>query len=339
MADFGQGFPFDQTPSAAAQAEAMIRARLGRRDLGNVLQFSGDRVLAPAGRGLLDQAAAGLAQDAERQQAEGANAIRLYLASQAARTRAAERAYEGQRAEERAQETARHNRAMEARPPSFPVIVGGEGLQYRVDPRNPSAPAVPVVDPSGAPITAPKSRANSPRLTDQSKKGLAEAADTFESVDRLSRTFRPEYAGGGLIGETKTAASKALGSWASQGAQDAAAFWADWDKLVNLPERNAVFGASLSAHEKASWEGARNVKPGADPALVMRKLKEIREIARRRGAALARSATSEGYDAEAVKELTRGNFGEGDGSAATPAAEVPDVPRRRRYNPATGALE
>jgi hypothetical protein len=52
-------------------------------------------------------------------------------------------------------ETERHNRAVEARPPSMPVILGAGGEQYRLDPRDPAAPAIPVVDPRGRQLVKP----------------------------------------------------------------------------------------------------------------------------------------------------------------------------------------
>lgn len=53
-------------------------------------------------------------------------------------------------------ETIRHNQAMEGRPPSFPVLVGAGGEQFRIDPRNPRAPAIPVVSEAGTPVVKPQ---------------------------------------------------------------------------------------------------------------------------------------------------------------------------------------
>lgn len=279
-------------------------------------------LMAAGGPALAPQAQATLGGTRARQQA----VLNRALAAQRARTQAVNDALEARTAQENRlyrekelDERKRHNRAMEVRPPSFPIIMTPEG-QFRVDPRNPGAPAVPVVGPDGKPLAPPPK--TQPRMTDRTKDDLNTMATTAESVSRLESEFKDEFAGGGFLGEAKTAAAKAAGSWAPEDAQSAAAFWADWDKLINLPERNAIFGASLSGSEKASWEGARNIKPGADPKLVRKKLADLKAITRKRGRALADSAVAEGYDPEAVKALTRGAFGAGEAETNVKASDL-----------------
>lgn len=215
-----------------------------------------------------------------------------------------------QRMEERAHrdaqlgETKRHNRAMEARPPGggIPVVITGEGgAQYLVDKRNPGS-AVPVTDAQGRPIMKPKA---APTLSSGERdelQGLAAEADALRS---LAARFKDEYAGGPWA-SAKTTFGQVFGGAAPESAQRAAEFWADYSKLLDLPERNAIFGASLSAGEKASWEGAKNVRPGVDPKIARKKFAEMLAIVERKKDARAESLKEEGFRPGAVDKLAAG---------------------------------
>jgi hypothetical protein len=126
------------------------------------------------------------------------------------------------------------------------------------------------------------------------------------ALTNLESSFKPEFAGQGPAGGLLTQGYQMLGSAGSPAMQQQAAFWADFSRLIDLPQRNKVFGASLSVSEKASWEGAKNIKPGTDPALVRAKLAEMRGILATKLQNIGASLTEEGYDPEAIAKRTGG---------------------------------
>jgi len=134
---------------------------------------------------------------------------------------------------------------------------------------------------------------------------LQEFTGALENVRQLRQTFKPEYAGRGAMGNFDVSTSSTLGSWASKDAQDLANYWADYEKLVNLPERFAVFGASLTQGEKAAWDSARRIKPGADAKQVEAALKTMEAIAERRLNGLSESLVADKRQPAAIAAITK----------------------------------
>jgi hypothetical protein len=138
-------------PSAQARAEALSRLMKQRQGYGTILALTGDRTLAPVGQGMARDAMeapeliagvmnqrAGRLLSRQQMEAQRAQQDRTYDLTERQRT-----------------EQERHNRAMEARPPAFPVIYGAGNEALRIDPRNPNAPAVPVLGPGGEQVKKP----------------------------------------------------------------------------------------------------------------------------------------------------------------------------------------
>ena len=319
----------DSDPQAVARARAEALRRQGAA--GAMLLGAGGRRLAPLGARMMDVQGQG---EAATNEAMGQR-LRMAMQERAAAAGAAEqqRAYEMDLRKQT--EAERHNRAMEARPtgPSFQIVSGEGGAQFYADPRNPGAPAVPVTGPDGRPIV--KTRAMRP-LSSADRRELQDLSGESRALVDLTQRFRPEFAGGGPGGSLATSAYQKLGSWAPDSKQADAAFWADFSRLVDLPQRNRIFGASLSVNEKASWDQAKNIRPGTDPALVQQKLAEMRDIYSRKMSEYAQSLIADGYDPDAVAALVGGQADAPRPPAATTAGAAP---RRRRFNPQTGALE
>jgi hypothetical protein len=191
------------------------------------------------------------------------------------------------------------------------LVVGADGQYYYVDPRNPAAPAKPVVGPNGASLSKPKPAvkppkpAATPRLSSGDKDKFQELTDAVTSIDGLASKFKDEYAGDSFLGGAKTTVGQVLGAAAPKPLQERTAFWADFKMLLDLPQRNKTFGSSLSASEKASWESAKNIREGADPSVVRSKFSELSQIAHRHLNARKESAIAEGYVPEAVEALSR----------------------------------
>jgi hypothetical protein len=246
-------------------------------------------------------------------------------------------------------------RRKEAPRPQYSVVTGKDGAQYFVDPHNPSAMAIPVMAPDGKQLAKPphegmpivvvgeggqpvlinpKSGVGTPAvdasgkpivkqapppkaLSHPEKEALASAFSDAASVKELLGTFKDGYAGGGLLGGANVAGAQTLGSWAPKDAQDAAKWWANFNRMVDLPQRNKVFGASLSAGEKASWEGAKNIRPGVDSSVAREALQKMSAILEGKAGAYADALKAEGYKPEAVDALSGG----GNRGAKTPVSK------------------
>lgn len=210
----------------------------------------------------------------------------------------------------RDEESARHNKAMEGRPPGMmPIILGEGGAQYFSNPL--TSRATPITGPDGAPIVKPQAKAGR-ALTKGDRDALEHSFGEASSLGALMDRFKDSYAGKGAAGKTLVDLNKKLGSWASDDAQEEANFWADFQGSFDLSRRNKLFGASLTPGEQAAWEGAKTITPNSKPAVVRKALKDLQDAAissaRRRGRSLAK----DGFSADAIEEFT-GPLGLDDG--------------------------
>lgn len=212
-------------------------------------------------------------------------------------------------------ESERHNRAMEGRPPGMmPIVLGEGGTQYFANPLNPGT-AKQITDEHGNPINKP-APAKQPRALTTSDRDKLDALRTqVQAARELAEGFQDSFAGKGFMGAATVAGKQMLGSWGSDADQKEAAWWANFAKWVDLPERNKTFGSSLTATEKGSWEGAKNIKPGADPKLVRAQIARMEKISADAMARRGRSLAKDGFTAEAIEEYT-GPLGLGEAPAA-----------------------
>jgi hypothetical protein len=274
----------------------------------------------------------GLRQGADQRLAASQTAS-ADLANTQAMAREADAARDAQHQAASLTETGRHNRAMErnalVRPPQFQVVVGEGGAQFWADPRNPQAPVRPVMGPDGQPVVKP--RATRP-IPPSEKNTLQEMTGEARALGALGQRFQPEFAGGGPLGGVATGVYQALGSMGTKGMQEDAAFWSDFQRLVDLPQRNAIFGASLTANEKSSWERAKNVSPKSDPDLVKKTLAEMQAISQRKVSEHGDALLAENFNPDAVRSLTGGLAG------GQPTQGAGTVRVRRKSDGKTGAM-
>jgi hypothetical protein len=203
--------------------------------------------------------------------------------------------------------------------------------------RDPNAPPVPVgggaappaggaapQPPPAAAGSPPSARAAPPLrkskdLGRPEKEELQAAAEGVAGISRLAETFRDEYAGGGALkGSVDELADRYGGGGGVMGevvgaitGQDPEAikerseWWRTYEGLINLPERNRIFGASLSEGERKSWEQARKVARGSDHQKAREALLWLQAKAEEKLAGLRESAIAEGAEPSAVSALTR----------------------------------
>ena len=201
-------------------------------------------------------------------------------------------------------ETERHHRKMEARPTAAglpPIILGEGGAQYFA-PTRVGGTATPIPDPTGKQVVKPTAASTPKPLPKAEADALSELAEAARVARGLADRFKDEYAGKGFTGGAKQAYGQTFGSFADKGTQEFTEFWADYAKEVDLPQRNKTFGASLSAGEKSSWEGAKNIKSANEPEMVRAHLEKMAAIAEEKLAKRGRAAAKSGYAPDAVEQ-------------------------------------
>jgi hypothetical protein len=141
-------------------------------------------------------------------------------------------------------------------------------------------------------------------LTKPEKEELNALQRDVTALDSMEQTFKPEYAGYGLAGAPLRAGAAALGSWAPEIAQEANQWWSQYENLVEMPTRHALFGSALTATETNAWNRAKLIKPGSDPKVVMQAVRTLRAIAAKHRDVLAKAFEAEGKNMGSVRALT-----------------------------------
>lgn len=107
-------------------------------------------------------------------------------------------------------------------------------------------------------------------------KQITEVRDNAVTIDRLASSFKPEFAGKGVLGigaDTQLDVSGRLGA-----DKDSVEWWKNYRKESELVERHAMFGAALSQGEQASWRSA-DIGPGMDAEVIKRNLATRKKLA------------------------------------------------------------
>jgi hypothetical protein len=157
---------------ARMQAAAMAQALRGQRAAGNLGLLTGDKVLSQFGQAQLQGASQQEGMLADAGQQRSSNVLRQALAAEEAKRQA--------RIDT---ERERHNRTMEARPPSN-VFLPGPGGQYFMGSTRGDAQVVPVADPTGAPVFSPKAD----DLKAAEEKAATDAANKKTDLETKYRT-------------------------------------------------------------------------------------------------------------------------------------------------------
>lgn len=154
--------------------------------------------------------------------------------------------------------------------------------------------------------------------------------DTRGFID-ATRQFRPDY-GGNLLGDVENWAQSLNSDIGTPGQRD---WWAAQKASDNIM-RNALFGASLTGTEKASWEGT-TVNPRMDPKEIERNLMRrrglLQEGLKRRVAYLR----ANGYDPKAIDAVLGDTLKSAGFSVEEGANQFPGLPGIPRAALATSA--
>lgn len=262
-----------------------------RRSFGELGQLTGDKVLAPMGASLSKQADAYAEQIQQTRQMDADNAqTKAYQDWQAKHAgNVLAETKRGNNLDYSAQMAAIRQREMDS---MLDFNKGGGDKEYR-------------------------------KFTDGTRNKMLERSNVMGSIQTSVGTFKPEYTqklGPGPQSKFPNAlAGVGIGT---KGSKEAQLWWADWEKFYTLPERNLLFGATLTPNEQAAWK-AVNIHPGMDPETINKKLKAFNEVMETETIRRGRSMVVEGFDPEVIKEMYADTIPDADfGEAAAPQVDA-----------------
>lgn len=123
---------------------------------------------------------------------------------------------------------------------------------------------------------ADKSGAGAKPLTNAQEKAALELGGEFATVNRLVSTFKPEYSGD-LKSSLTREFGKVAGGAAPAKVQDMTRWWSDQAMMDELPQRHALFGATLTGNEQKAWRDAA-ISPNLAPEVIQKRLATRQQI-------------------------------------------------------------
>ncbi len=157
---------------------------------------------------------------------------------------------------------------------------------------------------------AAKMGAKPKNLTYSDRNKLEEASNYIRNTDDLATSFKDEYSqrlGPGPQSRLPNAmASMGVGT---KGSKEASDWWAGWNQLYTLPERNAKFGATLTPSERAEWAKS-DINPSMSGEQIRARVANIEKIFRNKGALMDKTYKAGGFDQDMIN-----SYELGDGSA------------------------
>jgi hypothetical protein len=213
------------------------------------------------------------------------------------------------------------------------------GIDYKQDadgnwvalPKKPGAGPIvgkPVLGADGKPL-AGANGANKPLATSDLKQ-LTEVRDNAVTLDRLLSGFKDDFASKGVFGlgaDTSLSAKAVLGS-----DKDAVEWWKNYRKQAELVERHAMFGASLTPGEQASWRGA-DIGAGMDKDVIKKNLQTRATLTKK----MLETTRQDLIDAGRSEKRVNAIAGRGPQDATPPGPNPGDVQMGHRFkggNPA-----
>jgi hypothetical protein len=241
-------------------------------------------------------------------------------------------------------ETVRHNKSQEGIAVRGQNMVDARARESRSD--SLSKP-FEVTGPDGVPVLVQQTKAGIAPVEGYKPKGVAkplppgvvkqlqEARDSAATMGRLDSSFKDDFGGKGIFGLGADAQMSVAGNVGAD--KDSVAWWKDYKKNAELVERHAMFGASLTPGEQASWRSA-DVAPGMDPAVIKTNLATRAALSKKVAAAVADDMVDAGHNETRVRSIA----GRGEKPKAptqvTNAADYAKVPSGTEYMAPDGQL-
>lgn len=172
-------------------------------------------------------------------------------------------------------------------------------------------------DPSQTYNTGIKAAPKGKAMSQSTISSMLSAGSQYGAFDRLFNSFNESFGGykSETIGDLNNFLGRTFGD-DSGGAQ----WWQDYQGIKNIT-RNELFGAALTATEKAEFDKAQ-VNPGMAPKEIRKNLSRQRDIAMSGMRRLGRTWAKQGYSPEAINEAIGYDVmnSEPSSSAAAPSA-------------------
>ena len=131
---------------------------------------------------------------------------------------------------------------------------------------------------------------------------LTKDAGKLDNLTGLIGGFRDDFAGNTVTGAIENVAGRLGGEDFGLATPGQAEWWQQYDRLKN-EVRNELFGASLTAGEKAAFEAA-DVNPRMDPKVIRKNLSTQSRLIQAALTRKARSWAAQGYNRDAIREAS-----------------------------------
>jgi len=255
LVDMLQAEPTDEEKAAAMAAA--LRRQQAQMDAGLIGLMSRHPAFAQVGAAQMQNARAQQQFEAEQQRVQQ----QFGLQRQQAAAMAAARKTDDERAAEALEETKRHNRQVESKPPGYNLIRDpSSGLYYRVNMRDPSAPPILVQSPDGAAVPVAMPPTSGPvrvgeGSTQQQPKGFGGGAGS--GLSKAEEGLRKEFMNNPIVKETEQVAGayEKIRRFATTPEPSAAS---DMSLIFNFMKAQDP-GSTVREGEYASAEQARGV--------------------------------------------------------------------------------
>jgi hypothetical protein len=134
------------------------------------------------------------------------------------------------------------------------------------------------------------------KMTYADRNKLEVTSQLVHNGDELNNTFDDSFTqklGAGPQSKLPNAmASIGLGT---EGSKKAANWWAQWNQIYTLPQRNKAFGATLTPHERQAWAES-DINPTMDAKIIRERAANIMKMFHRAGGQMDREYRTAGVD-------------------------------------------
>lgn len=145
-----------------------------------------------------------------------------------------------------------------------------------------------------------------PKLTYSDRNKLENLSNLLHGAESLADGFKEEYtqkAGPGPQSRlSNTMASFGLGT---QGMKEAANWWAQWNLIYTLPQRNITFGATLTPTEKQAWFES-DINPAMDAKQIKERIGKVQDILKRKGKLATKTYKAQGFSPDTIDSYELG---------------------------------
>jgi hypothetical protein len=152
-------------------------------------------------------------------------------------------------------------------------------------------------------------------------KQLTEARDNATTLNNLSASFAPEFAGKGVLGYGADAQLAVSGNVGAD--KKSVEWWKNYRKQAELIERHALFGAALTPTEQGSWRSA-DIGPGMNADVIASNLATRKALANKVFENTRADIIDAGHSESRVNKIA--SRVEGGDAGAKPSPAAPSKP-------------